>query len=584
MVTPKRYIFGGILWGLHHCLAIPLGIALKAVFDRVNEGPAGAGGALPLLGLVLAVEAFRAVEFFVAIQLWPKWWHVAMATIRLNLLRSILRDPTPPSRRLPGSSGEAQARFRDDVEDIVWFVDNWVDVAGMAVCTVLAFGIMARIDPVVAVVVVVPLVSVFAAIRMIGERIQHSHGATRASGSSVTALIGDTVTNALALKSAGAERNVMRRLHETNAERRDNAVRAGLYVRLMDLISGGSADIAIGLTLLFAAGAMRRDEFTVGDLSLFTVYAQQLTWGPRWLGRVLARSRHMEAVLPRLARLLEEPEVERVVEHTAVHISQLAPEPAHSPSPLPELHRLDVVGLTSRHPSSDRGVEDVTFTIDRGSFTVLTGAVGSGKTTLVRAMLGLLPLSAGEVRWNDEAVDDRHAVLVPGRISYAGQVPRLFSDTLEENLRLGWPATDADVDAALALAALDEDVDEFADGLQTMVGARGVRLSGGQLQRATAARAFVRDPDLLIVDDLSSALDVETEQRLWALVASRPDKTCLVVSHRRAAMERADQIVVLDGGRVAAVGPLAELLRTSPEMQRLWVEESFVEAEEALGA
>jgi ATP-binding cassette, subfamily B, bacterial len=123
------------------------------------------------------------------------------------------------------------------------------------------------------------------------------------------------------------------------------------------------------------------------------------------------------------------------------------------------------------------------------------------------------------------------------------------------------------------------------DGFETMVGSRGVRLSGGQVQRATAARALVRAPDLLVVDDLSSALDVQTEQRLWDRIADAAGNgngpsTLLVVSHRRAALERADQIVVLDRGRVVGAGSLTELLRTCPEMRRLWAEELVVEAEE----
>ncbi|HYN94851.1 MAG TPA: ABC transporter ATP-binding protein [Pilimelia sp.] len=122
-------------------------------------------------------------------------------------------------------------------------------------------------------------------------------------------------------------------------------------------------------------------------------------------------------------------------------------------------------------------------------------------------------------------------------------------------------------------------------GLDTVVGARGVRLSGGQVQRATAARALVRSPDLLVVDDLSSALDVDTERRLWdRLAAAARDGsgpgTLLVVSHRPAALRRADHIIVLDRGRVAGQGPLAELLRTCSEMRRRWSEEVLVDAAE----
>ncbi|RBQ22003.1 ABC transporter ATP-binding protein [Spongiactinospora rosea] len=589
-VTPGlgRYLAGMLLWLPHPVLPLLGGLVLKLLFDQMSgHAAAGMDQVVWLCAAFVGVEVLRGLVLIVAWIHGVYWWDGAATVLRANVLRSILTAPGTAAARQPYSPGESLARLRDDVGDLVDFTDESVPLAGATVFAAGALGIMASIDHVITLILLVPMLVIGVLSRALSEVVRRLRRRARVLGSVVTAFIGDAFAGALAIKTAGAEDAVLTRLRAHNRDRRAAAVKDRLATDLLDTVTGTTVEIGIGLVLLLAAPAMRRGDFTVGDLALFTGYVGWLATLPRAIGGILHRVPQAAVSIERLGELMAPHEDARDLSRRTGLWLRGEPPPA-VPAPPPHADPLQVLearGLTVRHAGGDRGVHGIDLRIPRGSFTVITGAVGAGKTTLVRALLGLVPLDAGSITWNGRRVDDPGTFMVPGRVAYAGQVPRLFSETLRENLLLGLPADDAEVARALELAVFDRDVAAMPGGLATVVGPRGVRLSGGQVQRATAARALVRAPDLLVVDDLSSALDVETEELLWDRVAAaardgRGPDTLLVVSHRRAALERADRIVVLDRGRIAGEGALGDLLATCPEMRRLWGGERLAEAEE----
>ena len=555
---PKRYLFGGLLWVVVIAFPVLTGLVLRALFDRFSHGAEASLREIGwLLALFVVLDLVRQALFWLAIANWPYWWNGVETLLRTNVLRSILCARGPAATRLPASSGEALNRFRDDVEDILLLADIWVDLAGDTVFALIALAIMYRIDSSVTLVLVLPMVIIIAVTRSLSDRIKATHSAARAAAANVSEQLGALFGGVLSLKVAGAERAAIARLREHNAVRRTLEVRARLLTDLLDTLTASSVDLSTGLVLLLVAPSMRSGRFTVGDLALFTAYVGWLAGLPRRVGRTLYRLRQASVASGRLVRLLADHEDERdLVAHHPVYFREPAP-PAPSPPRIDDpFTRLDIEAVTAVHASTGRGIADITLQVGRGELVVVTGPVGSGKTTLLRTILGLLPVQQGTLRWNDRAVDDPGTLLVPPRVAYAAQVPRLWSASLRENLQLGWPVDDHGIGEALRLARLHDDIAEMTDGLDTLVGPRGVRLSGGQLQRALAARALVRQPELLVVDDLSSALDVETERSLWDGLLS-PDRAgapfaLLVVSHRPAVLARADRVVVLDRGRVGA--------------------------------
>jgi ABC-type multidrug transport system fused ATPase/permease subunit len=170
--------------------------------------------------------------------------------------------------------------------------------------------------------------------------------------------------------------------------------------------------------------------------------------------------------------------------------------------------------------------------IERRQRIVLTGPVGAGKTTLLRALVGLLPADDGIITWNGEQIGDAASFMIPPHAAYLSQVPTLFSQRLDENIRLGVASDDEALQRVIATAMLEQDLEQLPLGLKTAVGARGVTLSGGQVQRVAAARMLLRDPELLVIDDLGNALDAKTEAALWQALR-RTGGTSITVSHRR---------------------------------------------------
>lgn len=320
------------------------------------------------------------------------------------------------------------------------------------------------------------------------------------------------------------------------------------YQALMQSLERVITSITFIIAIGYGSFMIYENKLSIGQLVSFTYYLNMMIWPMFALGDFINLKQQASAAMDRIDEIL--------------HYKEDIKDSSENRS-LPANVDVDFNDLSFKYPTSKENIlSDIDLDLKSGSSLGILGKTGSGKTTLIKQLLDLYVIDKDSLLIDDDLANEINFKSFKDKIGYVPQMHMIFSDTIKNNIKFSKPeATDAEVFEAIKLADFDKDIEEFPDGLDTITGEKGISLSGGQKQRLAIARALVKDPEILILDDAMSAVDANTEKNILDNLKNyRKDKTTIIISHRISQVQNCDNIIVLDDGKIVEEGRHEDLM------------------------
>ncbi|MGA5299051.1 ATP-binding cassette domain-containing protein [Nucisporomicrobium flavum] len=513
------------------------GAILPLLWSHVVDG---AGDPMwPALGIAAGLLVAIPSLFYTGAW-FPEWWVRQMLRISLRLVHGQI-GPRRVSKYTPA---EVVAQG-GDTERVVMLADNLIDTSISLVVIVTMTVASQSLVPAgffVGTMVVSGLMAT-----LFGPRLERAARRTVAARAAFATALVSSLSAARTVKLAGATVPVLQHLaglDEVRSERQRREIAIQVWARSTPSVLSGllpiaawamylSGELSAAATLIAVAVLGSARWFAWTTASLVSHFPSARVWTRRTVA-MAGESAYSSAV----------PGVD-----LAAGTADAPPTPPRVP-----LQRLELTGVSAVHENGTVGAQDVDLTVEKGELVLVVGPVGAGKSSLLRALAGIVH-HTGTLAWNGRPVGEPETFLRPNQVGYVAQLPRVLSGTVADNIQLGHEVDAAD---AVTTAQLEHDLAAAGGGLQLLIGHKGTRLSGGQLQRLALARALAPRTELLVADDVSSALDVTTELDLWRALREH-GVTVIGSTSKRAALSRADRVVVLIGGRAVAQGTWREL-------------------------
>lgn len=456
--------------------------------------------------------------------------------------------------------GELMARINDDVE-CIWNISGFIGmlIVESVLHTICVIFCMANINPLLTLIPVctLPLVG-YTAVRL-EKQIDQCYGEISETNAKLTSVAQQNLSGVRTVRAFAREAFEMKKFRTLNQQYcQQNVKRSGVVARWEPNISFYTRTMLV-LVIVVGGICVIFGDLSLGELGAFTEYANSIIWPMEclgWLSNEVASS------------IASNRKIQKIMD-TEVKITD-APDAAELEDPTGSI-TFDQVSFAVE---GQQILEDVSFTLEPGKTLGIMGLTGAGKTTIVNLLERFFTPKDGKILVDGQDIQKVTLKSLRQSIAVVMQDVFLFSDSIRENLTMGkgrCPMTDTVLADALETACADDFVSKLPEGMETVIGERGVGLSGGQKQRLSMARAFAHHTPILILDDATSALDMETAGEVQSNLNAMKDVSKIIIAHRISSVSNADEIIILDKGRIAERGTHKELLALRGQYYQTWV-------------
>lgn len=567
----RRYIIGLFLLIFVGIVELAPPRLLGSAIDEIVAGTVTWASLTQYILLIIGVLIFIYLITYI-------WMHslfggsnLVERLLRTRFMSHLLRMTPPFFER--SRTGDLMARATNDLRSVAQTAGFGMLTLtdSTAYLTVIFLAMSTLISWKLTLAAIIPLPFIALAMKIYGKIIHERYTLAQDAFGDMNDQVLESVAGIRVIRAYVQERHDEQRF----ADITEDVYKKNLAVAKVDAYFEPTIRLCVGLSyaigLTYGIYLVFHNELTLGDLVSFNMYLGMMIWPMFAIGELINIMQRGGASLDRVNETLnEKPDVEDVP----------------NPIPVETPETIEFKDVTFRYPTSTiHNLEHIDLTIKRGETLGIVGRTGSGKSTLLKQLLHEYPVGSGELTISGVPIQQIALDRLHGWIGYVPQEQILFSKTVRQNIQFGCPgASDEKILEAIRTAAFDQDLGTLSDGLDTLVGERGVALSGGQKQRVSLARAFIADPELLILDDALSAVDARTEARIIENIRSqRSGKTTLISTHRLSAIEHADWIVVLEKGRIIEEGTHETLLQLGgwyrEQYERQQVESNLTDGE-----